>query len=150
MGERRSIRIRRTKGALLAKVGRIALFPPLTSPSIASQNGGGLRTKSWSNEELQASLANDTEFKTATIGWIEQRAFLRNSLAALPPTSDLAQEVAQAFDEVDGPKTKLPFEGGALSDVPVASVVCCGDYNVSCVLRWSTLHPVLLTDVTLT
>ena len=132
MGERRSIRIRRTEGAF-AKVGCIALFPPLTSPSIASQNGGGLRTKSWSNEELQASLANDAEFKTAAIGWIEQRAFLRNALAALPPASNLAQEVAQAFDEVDGPKTKLPFEGGALSDVPVASVVRCGDYNVSCV-----------------
>ena len=77
----------------------------------------------------------DHDFKTATVGWIEQRAFLQNALAALPPSSDLAREVAQAFDEIDGPQAKRPFDGESLVDVPLDSVLRCGGYNVRALLR---------------
>ena len=78
-------------------------------------NGGDVRLKSWSNPELRRSLRNDEQFRTAVVGWIEQRSILRNAVAALPPGSPLALDVAAAFREIEG-------TAGEHSLVPDASV----------------------------
>eukprot|EP01047_Picozoa_sp_COSAG01_P050263 COSAG01_NODE_5063_length_4518_cov_2.220923_3_plen_115_part_00 len=57
-------------------------------------NGGEIRTKSWGNAELQHSLATEPAFRQAVAGWVEQRSILRGALAALPPGSALAREIA--------------------------------------------------------
>ena len=41
-------------------------------------NGGSVRSKSWSNAELQKSLATDGQFYTSPWTWIEQRMFINN------------------------------------------------------------------------
>ena len=40
-------------------------------------NGGSIRSKSWTNAQLQKSLEADDDFRTGVRTWIEQRALLR-------------------------------------------------------------------------
>jgi len=91
-------------------------------------NGGHIRSKSWSNEELRASLESDEQFQTAVVGWKEQRAILRNAVAALPPAAPLAQRIVAAFAEIEGGKT--PFDGRGLADLDRSSLCRCGEYDV--------------------
>jgi hypothetical protein len=57
-------------------------------------NGGDIRRKSWSNTELQHSLATDKQFSTAVLTWREQRSMVRAAVAALPATSAIAKQIA--------------------------------------------------------
>ena len=85
-------------------------------------NGGGVRLRSWSNAELARSLRTDREFQTAVVGWVEQRAILRNAVAALPPGSLLARDIAAAFREIEGPPTLHAQHPGGLQGSKGASI----------------------------
>jgi hypothetical protein len=92
-------------------------------------NGGHIRHRSWSNEELRTSLATDRQFQTAVRTWQEQRASIRNAVAALPPSSTLSRQIGAAFAEIEGPDTKLPFDATGMVDTPTGVAdLRCGDY----------------------
>ena len=63
-------------------------------------NGGDIRRKSWSNDELKMSLQTDNQFSTAVRTWIEQRSFIYNAVGALPGGSALRVGIEGAFREI--------------------------------------------------
>lgn len=88
------------KCATIHAINAVAAFPFCSWCGRWGWNGGNVRHKSWTNAALQESLAKDEEFQTSIGTWREQRAFLTNALAALPPSSRLARDVRAAYDEI--------------------------------------------------
>jgi hypothetical protein len=110
-------------------------------------NGGHIRSKSWSNPELAHSLQTDKEFQTAVLTWKEQRSFVTNAVAALPPQSPLARAIAAEFAQImPSPPAATAAatagggsgaEGGAeegqaggYEEVAVGAPVACGPYTL--------------------
>ena len=89
-------------------------------------NGGDLRRNSWKNENLAYSLAHDRQFQTAVVTWLEQRTFVRNAVAALPPHSPLATAISKEFDTIEGDASGKPYGGAGFIDAKSldASVLC--------------------------
>lgn len=93
-------------GSESADIGKLRTFERLLLTSgehTWGWNGGDTRRHSWSNEELAKSLADHSvknDFWTSTGTWKEQRAFIANAVAALPPQSPLAQAIKAEHDEI--------------------------------------------------
>ena len=51
----------------------------------------------WSDADLQRSLATDPVYETNVWTWLEQRAFITNAVAALPPGSPLKAAILDEF-----------------------------------------------------
>eukprot|EP00939_MAST-03C_sp_MAST-3C-sp1_P003394 g3394.t1 len=92
-------------------------------------NGGSIRRKSWSNEELEKSRLSDPDFQTAELTWQEQRAFLFNALDALPTMSPLRQSIEDEWDAIRDNAT-FDFAGDsrhAFVDLNVEKIVRVGE-----------------------
>jgi hypothetical protein len=94
-------------------------------------NGGDIKTKSWKNTELETSLKNDRQFQTAVIGWMEQRALLRNALLALPPSSQLSIAVKNAWEEIEGLNSKSLFNTTTMNHAESLVPLKCGPFNMT-------------------
>ena len=94
-------------------------------------NGGHIKTTSWENEELQKSLKTDQQFRTAVVGWKEQRAILRNALASLPINSVLFNEIKSSWEEIEGEKTRERFNIDSMHSVLPFNKTSCGIYDIS-------------------
>ena len=76
-------------------------------------DGAQIKSEAWSNRELTAALRNGTYFQTAVWTWLEQRSFLTNAVAALPPGSRLAVAIAAELAELE----PRPFRAAGFVDV---------------------------------
>jgi len=105
----------------------------LTGEHTWGWNGGDLKSKSWTNAELQHSLNTDPQFQTAVLGWLEQRSLLRGALSSLSPSSPLAKQVAESWQEIEGAATKLPFtvRGQSMSVVEANVPFTCGGFSMT-------------------
>lgn len=91
-------------------------------------NGGDVRTRSWKNAQLQHSLKTDKDFSTSVLTWIEQRNFIKNAVAALPPSSKLAARLAGELPLIE-PRGR-PFNHDAFMDEPINASVPCGGFTI--------------------
>jgi hypothetical protein len=92
-------------------------------------NGGDTRRHSWSNPQLKESLATNPQFQTAVLTWVEQRAFIRNAVAALPSASPLARAVTAEFAAIEG-YNNAHFDAAGFVDHPVGTELSCGSLAV--------------------
>lgn len=101
-------------------------------------NGGNVRTRSWTNKELQRSLRTDSDFSTSVLTWIEQRNFIKNAVAALPVGSKLAVAVAEALPALE-PRGRR-FDDTGYSDVAPSGPVACGEFTITFAADGSAEH----------